>query len=181
MPHAEAGWAAVGWLALVYAQMSLLAVGGVSSVLPEMHRLVVDQHHWMGGPEFAALFALAQAAPGPNMLVSTLVGWRVAGLPGAVAATLGMIGPSSLLTWFTASAWHRFRERPWRRRVQAGIVPVTVGAVMAGAALLAASTSVDAPTSGITLAVAAGIMATRVHPVLLLAGGAAAGVVIGAG
>ena len=169
----------VGWLALVYAQMSLLAVGGVSSVLPEMQRLVVDQHRWMDGPEFAALFALAQAAPGPNMLVATLVGWRVAGLPGALAATLGMIGPSSLLTWFTASAWHRFRERAWRRQVQAGLVPVTVGAVMAGATQLVVSTSTSALTSGITLAVAAAVLATRLHPVLLLAMGAMVGILFG--
>ncbi len=171
----------IGWLALVFAQMSLLAVGGVSSVLPEMQRLVVDQHHWMGGPEFAALFALAQAAPGPNMLVATLVGWRVAGLPGALAATLGMIGPSSLLTWFTASAWHRLRERPWRRQVQAGLVPVTAGVVMAGATLLVASTSTGLFTSCTTLAVTVAIMATRLHPVLLLAGGAVAGMLFGAG
>ena len=77
----------IGWLVLGYAQMSLLAVGGVSAVLPEMQRPVVPVHTWMGGAEFASLFALAQAAPGPNMLVSTLMGWRVAGLPGALAAT----------------------------------------------------------------------------------------------
>jgi len=171
----------IGWLALVFAQMSLLAVGGVSSVLPEMHRLVVDQHHWVGSSEFAALFALAQAAPGPNMLVATLVGWRVAGLPGALAATLGMIGPSGLLTWFTASAWHRFRERPWRRQVQAGLVPVTVGAVMARATLLVASTSTGILASCTTLAVAVAIVATRLHPVLLLTGGAVAGMLFGAG
>jgi len=169
----------VGWLALVYGQMSLLAVGGVSSVLPEMQRLVVTQHRWMGASEFAALFALAQAAPGPNMLVATLVGWRVAGLPGAIAATPGMIGPSSLLTWFTAGAWHRFRERPWRRRVQAGLVPVTVGAVMAGATLLVVSTSTDVFTLCITLAVTVAVLATRLHPVLLLAGGVLAGIASG--
>jgi len=171
----------VGWLALVYGQMSLLAVGGVSSVLPEMQRLVVTQHRWMGASEFAALFALAQAAPGPNMLVATLVGWRVAGLPGAIAATLGMIGPSSLLTWFTAGAWHRFRERSWRRQIQAGLVPVTVGAVMAGATLLVVSTSTDAFTLCVTLAVTLAVLATRLHPVLLLVGGVLAGIVSGLG
>lgn len=171
----------VGWLALGYAQMSLLAVGGVSAVLPEMQRLVVTRHAWMGSAEFAALFALAQMAPGPNMLVATLVGWRVAGLPGALAATLGMIAPSSLLTWATAGAWHRFRERPWRRRVQAGLVPVTVGLIMAGAALLVASTSAGPLTSSVTLAVASAVLSTRLHPLTLLAGGAAAGVLLGAG
>ena len=171
----------IGWLALGYAQMSLLAVGGVSAVLPEMQRLVVTRHAWMGSAEFAALFALAQMAPGPNMLVATLVGWRVAGLPGALAATLGMIGPSSLLTWATAGAWHRFRERPWRRRLQAGLVPVTVGLIMAGAALLVASTSTGLLTSGITLAVTVAVLATRLHPLALLAAGAAASVWFDAG
>ncbi len=164
----------IGWLVLGYAQMSLLAVGGVSAVLPEMQRLVVTRHAWMGGAEFAAVFALAQMAPGPNMLVATLVGWRVAGLPGALAATLGMIGPSSLLTWATSGAWHRFRERPWRRRLQAGLVPVTVGLIMAGAALLVTSTSTGMLTSGITLAVTVAMLATRLHPLALLVAGAAA-------
>ncbi len=170
--------AELGWLALGYAQMSLLAVGGVSTVLPEMQRLVV-QHGWMGRSEFAALFALAQMAPGPNMLVATAVGWRVAGLPGALAATLGMIGPSSLLTGLSAGAWHRFRERPWRRRIQAGLVPVTVGLIMAGAGLLVASTAKGVLTAGITLAVTAAVLALRVHPLALLAAGAAAGVLFG--
>lgn len=168
----------VGWLALGYAQMSLLAVGGVSAVLPEMQRLVVE-HGWMDRSEFAALFALAQVAPGPNMLVATVVGWQVAGLPGALAATFGMIGPSSLLTGVTAGAWHRFRERPWRRRIQAGLVPVTVGLIMAGAALLVASTTQGVLTTCVTVAVTAAVLATRVHPVALLAAGAVAGVTLG--
>lgn len=168
----------VGWLALGYAQMSLLAVGGVSAVLPEMQRLVVE-HGWMDRSEFAALFALAQVAPGPNMLVATVVGWQVAGLPGALAATFGMIGPSSLLTGVTAGAWHRFRERPWRRRIQAGLVPVTVGLIMAGAALLVASTTRGVFTACVTVAVTAAVLATRVHPVALLTAGAVAGVTLG--
>lgn len=171
----------VGWLALIYAQLSLLAIGGVSTVLPEMQRQVVDQHQWMGAAEFAALFALAQAAPGPNMLVATLVGWRVAGLPGALAATLGMIGPSSVLIWFTAGAWHRFRDRPWRHRVQAGLVPVTVGLIMAGAALLVVATSTGAATFAITLAVATAALATGLHPLMLLLAGAMVGMLLGAG
>lgn len=164
-----------GALVLVFGQLSLLAVGGINSVLPEMQRQVVEQHRWMSGAEFAAFYALGQAAPGPNMLVATLVGWRVAGLPGALLATLGMIGPSSVLTWFTMGAWHRVRDRPWRRHVQAGLVPVTVGLVMSGAALLAVSTSVGVLQAGITLAVAAGVLASRLHPLVLLAGGALLG------
>ena len=164
------------WLALIYAQLSLVAVGGVAPVLPEMQRQVVQVHGWMPASEFAALYALAQAAPGPNMLVSTLVGWHVAGWAGALAATAGMIGPSSVLTWAVSGAWHRFRDRPWRALLQAGLGPVTVGLVAAGAALLAASTSHDWATAAITLAVAAALLLTRLHPLWLLGAGALLGV-----
>jgi chromate transporter len=70
-------------LAAVLAQVSLMAYGGPNSVLPEMQRQVVGVHGWVTAQEFAALFALAQAAPGPNMLVVTLIGWHVAAPPGA--------------------------------------------------------------------------------------------------
>ena len=147
------------WLLLIYGQMSLLAVGGVATVLPEMQRQVVDVHGWMDARQFAALFALAQAAPGPNMLVATVVGWQVAGFPGALMATLGMVGPSSVLTWFTARAWHRMRDRAWRRTAQAGLVPVTVGLVVAAAALIAASTVHGVGTALVLAGTVAGVLA----------------------
>ena len=162
-------------LAALFGQLSVLAVGGVAPVLPEMQRQVVDVHRYMDRTTFAALYGLAQAAPGPNMMVSTLVGWRVAGVPGALVATAAMIGPSSVLTYATARLWHRFRERPWRRAVQAGLVPVTVGLVAAGAALLAASTTHGWLTAAVTACTAAVLVGTRVHPLWLLAAGAAAG------
>ena len=160
-------------LAQIFGQLSVLAIGGVAPLLPEMQRQVVDVHHYMDRPTFAALFALAQAAPGPNMMVSTLIGWHVAGVPGGLVATAAMIGPSSILTYTLAGLWHRFRERQWRRIAQAGLVPVTVGLVGAGAALLAASTTHGWLTALITLGTAAVLATTRTHPLLLLAAGAA--------
>lgn len=79
-------------IALRFAVLSLLAVGGVTSVLPEVHRVVVDVHGWLTDAEFTRMFALAQANPGPNMLIVTLIGWRVAGLPGALTATSSASG-----------------------------------------------------------------------------------------
>ena len=102
-------------LALVFMQLSLLAFGGTNSVLPEMQRQVVQVHPWLTSQEFAALFALAQAAPGPNMVVVTLIGWRVAGLAGALVTTLGVAGPSSVLTFIGYRLWYRFRAATWRR------------------------------------------------------------------
>lgn len=162
-------------LAGAFAQLSLVAVGGGNTILPEMQRQVVGVHGWMSAEEFAALYALAQAAPGPNMLVTTLIGWRVAGLPGALLATGSLCAPSSVLSFFVSGVWFRFREARWRRVVQAGLVPVTVGLVMSGAALLAATTSADWRRAALTACVAATLLLTRLNPLPLLALGAALG------
>ena len=160
-------------LATIFSQLSLVAVGGGNTILPEMQRQVVSVHHWMTAAEFAALFALAQASPGPNMMVSTLIGWRVAGVAGAFVATAGLIGPSCLLTFVTASFWHRFSARRWRRQVQAGITPVTVGLVMAAAVLLSEATGTTAGAWVVTAATTVLLLTTRLHPLIPL--GIAAG------
>jgi chromate transporter len=166
-------------LLAIFAQLSLLAIGGGNTVLPEMQRQVVDVQHWMGPAEFAALFALAQAAPGPNLMVCALIGWQVAGLPGALVAMLGICGPSSVLTVAVATVWERFRTARWRQVVQAGLVPVTVGLVCATAGLICVTADTDVVLAAITLAVGVLAFRTKVHPLWLLGGGALAGVVIG--
>jgi len=163
-------------LGLLFGQLSLLAFGGANSILPDLQRQVVGQD-WMSGHEFAALFALAQAAPGPNMMVVSLIGWRVGGLSGALVSTVAVAGPSSVLTYLTAGAWFRLRDKPWRKAVQAGLLPVTVGLVMASAALITVSTTLDWRTGLITAAVAGLIYFTKFHPLLILAGAAALGAV----
>jgi hypothetical protein len=100
--------------------LSLVAVGGGNSILPDMHRFVVDVHGWMTAAEFSQLYAIAQASPGPNIMVVTLIGWHVAGFPGAVASTLAICTPSSILAYAVAQVWYRFRGRPWRAALQAG-------------------------------------------------------------
>lgn len=166
---------ALAALAGIFAQLSLLAIGGVNTVLPEMQRQVVRVHGWMTPAEFAALFALAQAAPGPNMLISTLIGWRVAGVPGALVATLSLCGPPSLLSYTVSRAWHRFHHAPWRAVVQRGLTPVTVGLVMAAATLLTEATSGDWAKGAVTAATAVLLLSTRVHPLILLGLGGALG------
>lgn len=167
-------------LARLYGQLSLLAVGGVQSVLPEMQRQVVDVHRWMPASEFAALFALGQATPGPNLLVSTIIGARVAGLPGAAVATLSMLVPSSVLILTVSAAWHRFRNHPRRRLIQAGLVPLTAGLVLAASVLLVRSTATGWGTALIIGGVTVLLVRTRAHPVILLAIGAGLGI-LGAG
>ena len=165
-------WQQSAWLFLVHAQLSVAAVGGVVSVLPEMQRQLVEVHGWVTPAEFADLFALAQAAPGPNMLVVTAVGWHVAGWVGALAATLGLIGPPALMTFLASSLLRRYRDAPWRRAVQAGLVPVTVGLVLASATLLTVSTTTGWLAAATTAVTAALLLGTRVHPLVVLAAGA---------
>ena len=162
-------------LALLFAELSLLAFGGGNSVLPEMQRRMVDVHGWMTAAQFNALFGLAQAAPGPNMMVVTLLGWRLAGVWGALVATAAMFGPSSLVTGIALRAWERFRHAPWRRAVQAGLVPVTAGLVSAGAAVVAATAAGTLSLAGVAVAAAALSIATKLHPLWLLGLGAAFG------
>ena len=102
----------------LFSQFALLAVvafGGASALLPEMHRVVVENHHWLDDATFTHLFAIAQAAPGPNVLVVTMIGWELAGVPGALAATLGMCLPMSVAIYLLFGHWERFREARWRK------------------------------------------------------------------
>ena len=162
-------------LAAIFAQLSLLAFGGGNVVLPEMQRQVVDIHAWMSATEFTSLFALAQAAPGPNLMICALIGWQVAGLKGALIAMAGIVGPASLLTGVTVSLWDRFRAASWRRAAQAGIVPITVGLVCASASLIVVSADTDWRLAAITATVALLATATKLHPLWLPGGGALLG------
>lgn len=157
-------------LALIFAQLSLVAFGGGNTTLPEMHRQVVDVHHWMSSADFAALYALAQAAPGPNLMVAPLIGWRVAGGAGLIVAALGIFGPSSILTIVALRLWQRFDNYQWRQAIQTGLLPISVGLVGASAAII--SHTVDHAWIFVAItAASAGLTLRQVHPLWLLAGG----------
>jgi chromate transporter len=163
-------------LALQFSGLSLVAFGGANAVLPEIHRQAVDVRHWMTNQDFAALFAIAQAAPGPNFLVSTLVGWKAAGLAGALVATAGMCAPSCLLTFWVAKVWDRYRETQWRMAVGAGLAPVTVGFVGSSAFVLVRAADADWRLALVTVATAAVAYFTKLNPLWCLGAAAALGV-----
>lgn len=162
---------ALAQLAIDFSLLSLFAFGGVVTVLPEMHRSVVQVHGWMTGAEFAQLFALAQASPGPNILVVSLIGWKVAGLAGAAVATAAVCAPSSILTYAVSRVWQRFRGARWRNVVEDGLVPVTVGLMLAGGYLITHAADHSLLALVITAATAGTVLTTRIHPLWLLAAG----------
>jgi chromate transporter len=123
-------------MAVQFAIMSLLALGGANAVVPEIHRQAVDLRGWMDERQFADVFAISQAAPGPNVMIVTLVGYHVAGIWGAIVTTLAMCGPTAVLAAYLSRTWDRFRHKPWRVAVQAGLVPISVGLVSSSAVVL---------------------------------------------
>jgi chromate transporter len=158
-----------------FSVLSLLAVGGAPTVFPEMQRNVVEVHGWMSASQFADLYAIAQASPGPNILVVSLIGWKVAGLAGALTATLAMVGPSCILTCLVAGTWDRFREARWRAVVQLGVAPLTVGLMLSSGYLLTRSADDSIAAYALTAATVAVLMGTRVNPLWLIAAGALIG------
>ena len=162
-------------LAFMCGHLGVLAVGGGNSILPELQRETVQVHHWMTAQDFASLYALAQAAPGPNMLLATLIGWHVAGLPGALVATCSLFGPPCMLVYALSRVWYRFRRAAWRPTIQTALTALTAGLITAAALILAETTSRNWQTALITLAVASVLLGTRLHPLLLLAAAAALG------
>ena len=162
-------------LFLQFGILTVVAFGGITAMLPELHRLVVEQRQWMDETTFAHLFAIAQAAPGPNLLVVSLIGWKVAGIPGAIAATLAIALPMSLVIFFLYRHWERFRDAPWREAIQTGVAPLAVGLVCASGWLIGASAGLDLRGILLTLACTGLMLVRGWHPLWYIGAGAAAG------
>jgi chromate transporter len=163
-------------LAVHFAILSLFAMGGANAAVPEMHRLAVDVMHWMSDRQFADMFALAQVAPGPNVIVVTLIGYHVAGIAGAAVTTAAMCGPSCVFAFYMGRVWERFKEAPWRVAIQAGLVPISVGLVGASAVILTRAADQNWITLLVTAAAACFAYGTRWNPLWMFAAAALLGV-----
>src|SRR5207302_1239887 len=114
-------------LAVLFGSLSLVSFGGGNTVVPAMHHEAVDAQHWLTDRQFADLFALAQAAPGPSSLIVSLIGFAAAGIAGAAVATVAMLLPSGVLVYAACRGWEHLRESRWRPAIEHGLAPVTVG------------------------------------------------------
>ena len=165
-------------LALYFALLSLLSVGGLPSVMPEMQRFVVELKGWLTPGDFIQAFAVGQAAPGPNVLITSLIGWKVAGLPGAFVALGAMCFPAAVVAWWVSDLWERFKDTRWRRAAQRAIAPVVIGMILSGGVVLATPGAPDWRLWLIAGAAALGMLATKLNPLWLLAGGGILGAVL---
>jgi len=158
----------------VFSLLSILAVGGGAAVIPEMKRLTIGAAPWLTSNLFGEVYSLGQLAPGPNMLMVSVIGYHVAGLAGAFCALLGFFVPSGLITFHVGRAWDRFAQNPWRAAIARGLGPVTVGLILAGSVSLAETVMVGhGPVPYLVCGlVTATLLSVKINPVfLILAGG----------
>ena len=160
-----------------FAVLSLLAVGGAMTIAPDMHRYVVSQQGWLTDAQFAASVALAQAAPGPNVMFVAVIGFNVAGLAGVVATMVGTLLPSTTLA-LAVARWGRKNEQSrGLRAFNTGMAPLTIGLLLATGWVLLRPSGGHLGALALAAATVLVILRTKISPVWLIAVGA----VVGAG
>ena len=162
----------------VFAYLSLLTVGGGLAAFPELEYLTVDKFHWLDSTQLIHLYSLGQVAPGPNMMMVAAVGERVAGVVGALAVVIAFFGPTSLVTLWTGRLWQRLEGWRWREPIRRGVVPVSVGLLLAGSISLAKGALTGWTGVGVAAAVFALLMSTRINPAFLVMCGAVVGLFV---
>jgi chromate transporter len=160
-------------LAVVFAPLSLLSFGGGNAVLADIAQQSIA-HHWTSEREFADLFALSRAAPGPGSMLATLIGWRVAGIPGALIATIAFYLPSALLVFGAARVWGRWRGSMWHQAIERGLAPIAAGLFLSGGIVVLRASPSGWPVWAAAIVTTAALLRwPGLHPVPLLLAGAA--------
>jgi chromate transporter len=153
---------------LLFGSLSLLSIGGGNSVLPEMHRQSVIHYHWLTDNQFAGVFAISQAAPGPSILIVTLIGYKAAGIFGALLATVSVILPAGAVVYFVSRFWEHNARSKIRAAIEKGFAPLTVGLVLATAYIMGRSTNHDWRSYLLTVLCAAVFVFTKINPLIVV-------------
>ena len=162
-------------LVLTFATMSLFAVGGANSAIPEMHRVAVDVNHWLTDKQFTDVYAIAQLSPGPNVLIVTLIGYSVAGILGALVATLAMCVPTAVLALIVSRFLTRSSQSRWPSIIQAALVPLSIGLMGASGFILARSSDQTVVAALVTVGAAVLASVTKLNPLWMLVVGGCLG------
>ncbi|MEO8298897.1 MAG: chromate transporter [Burkholderiales bacterium] len=169
------GGAELWGLFVHFLSLSLLAMGGAIATVPDMHRYLVGQHGWLSDAEFTGSVALAQAAPGPNVLFVAVLGWNVAGVAGMLAAMLGIMVPSCTLAWLVNRWGTGQREARWMQLFTAGLTPLTIGLLCATGWVLTEPVRPHPATWALIAITLVVMLRTRWSPLWLIALGGVVG------
>jgi chromate transporter len=164
-------------IAAMFGALSLLSIGGGNAVLPDMHLQAVNGHHWLTNSQFADVFSISQAAPGPSILIVTLVGYaaglEVGGVPGAILggiiATVSMIIPAAILVYVLTLFWQKAQKSRLRYAVEKGFAPLTVGLILASSLVMSRAADHDWRAYSLTAICAAiFIFFTKLNPLIVV-------------
>ena len=164
-------------LAAMFGTLSLLSIGGGNVILPEMHTQVVLGKHWLTDSQFAGIFAISEAAPGPSILIVTLVGYAaglsVGGIPGAIlggiVATVAMILPAAMLVHTLARVWQKAQKSRLRHAAEKGLAPLTVGLVTGSSLVMGRAADHDWRAYSLTAVCTAIFLFTKTNPLIVVA------------
>ena len=154
---------------LLFSSLSILSIGGGNTVLPEMHHKAVDSYHWLTNKQFADVFAISQAAPGPSILIVTMIGYKAGGVLGAILATVAMMIPAGLLVYLVSRVWERAKNSPARKAVEKGFAPLTVGLILASAWIMSKAADHDWRAFLLTGVCTAIFSTTKINPLFIVA------------
>lgn len=163
-------------LFLKLSAFSLIAFGGVNALLPSLLNLSVNQEHWIDLQTFADYFAIAQAAPGPNFMTVTLIGWHIYGVLGALVATIAIAWPSSILVYFLQRLIMGMNDQHKKKVIQYAAASLAIGLVLSSALQIALQINHSYPAYALTLLTIGLTIFTRWHPLYLIGLGAILGV-----
>ena len=164
-------------LALSFALLSILAVGGGTAVLPEMQTLLAHQFG-IDHTQFVHIYSIGQVAPGPNMLMVLVIGFQIAGLVGAGVVLLSFFLPSSILCFYVGRVWNRFGDSPWRRSIQNALEPISIGLMASGVFAVAKASVVSPITLALALITLYLILRTKINPVFVILGSGMSGAIL---
>jgi chromate transporter len=163
-------------LVRVFAYLSLLTIGGGMAAFPEMKILTVEVHKWLTFPQLIHLYSVGQMAPGPNMMMIVPIGEWAGGVLGAIVVALAFFGPTAVLTFIVGRLWNKLEKWPWRRSIQQGLAPVSIGLLLAGCFTMAKGAIFGLETATIAVVVLLILLNYKINPALLILVGAIIGV-----
>ena len=159
-----------------FLSLSLFSLGGGNTLLNEYHHMAVDQYCWLSSRQFADIYAIAEAAPGPSSMIVGLLGMGAAvkegplwGVISGVAAEIAILLPSTLLMVLAALSWNRLRNSPWRAAFERGLGPITLGILFSVGLKILRISDHDTPAYAVSLVVCVLMLRTKISPLWFMA------------
>jgi len=153
-------------LAIIFGSLSLISIGGANVLIPEIHRQVVETHAWLDSASFTRLFAISQAAPGPNVMLASIIGWHVAGLSGLIVATIAILTPPAVIALLAGRGIRHWSGSRAVHVFTAGLVPLALGLMLASGVVAARAASGGVAGYMVTGAVCLAVFFSRRNPLL---------------